>query len=294
VAGDQAPSVGLGDDDDSRRKCRKAWDDWWKDTGAGIDLTKLDLSNRWLGYTLAAETGAPGAPGGVKGRVVEYDAAGRPRWQIEGLRVVIDAQMVGPDRVLLTEYTARVVTERNLKGEVQWQYSVTGPPLGARRLPNGNTFIVTRTQLLEVDKDGKAVATVDRPGDVCAAAKRRDGSIVLLTNAGQLVHLDAAGQELKTLSPNCQTRPVGSNIDVLPNGHVLVPVYAQNKVLEIDEDGKTTWEAAVTNPSSVMRLPNGHTLVASLLSQTVVELDRAGQEVRSLKTEGRPYRAMQR
>ncbi len=290
VAGEEAPAISPGDDADSRRKCRDAWDDWWKRRGAAINLAKIDFASRCLGYTLVAEMYSRS----IGGRVIEYDAAGKERWQITGLRYVIDAQMVGPDRVLIAEYIDRRVTEYNLKGEVLWQYRAGGLVLGARRLANGNVFVVTRTQLVEVDKDGKEVSNLPRPNDVCAAAKFRDGSVALLTNGGQVKHLDASGKEIKTLPLNAPVLAVGSNIEALPNGHVLVPLYSTNRVVEIDADGKTVWQATTQQPTCVARLPNGHTLVGSRLDMTVVDLDRDGKEVKRIKAEGRPFRVGER
>ena len=290
VAGEQAPSLSPGDDEESHHKCRDAWDEWWRQRGAAIDLAKIDFSNRRLGYTLVAEMDLRS----TNGRVVEYDAAGKERWEIPSLRYVIDAQLLGPDRVLVAEYILRSVTERNLKGEVLWQYRANGLVLGARRLANGDTFVVARNQLIEVDKDGKEVFNLTRPNDVCAAAKFRDGTIALLTHSGQVVHLDESGKEIKSLPLNAPVLAVGTNIEALPNGHVLVPLYSSNKVVEIDADGKTAWEASTQQPTSVARLPNGHTLVGSRLDMTVVDLDRGGNEVKSVKLEARPFRVGQR
>ena len=142
------------------------------------------------------------------------------------------------------------MTERNLKGEILWQYHANGLVLGARRLANGDTFVVARNQLVEVDKDGKEVFNLPRPNDVCAAARFRDGTIALLTNGGQVVHLDESGKEIKTLPLNAPVLAVGTNIEALPNGHVLVPLYSSNKVVEIDADGKTVWEASTQQPTS--------------------------------------------
>jgi len=251
----------------------------------------VDLANRRLGYTLVCEQEGGR---GVNGRVVEYDAAGKERWRIDGLRYPVDAQVVAHDRVLITESAAGVVTERNLKGETVWVYNTTGMALGARRMANGETFIVTRSEFAVLDKDGKEKTTTPWPNAVCAAARFRDGTIALLTMTGAVRHLDEAGKDLSTLPLHTPVLAVGTNIEALPNGHVLMPVYASNKVVEIDGDGRTVWEAATPQPSSVARLPNGHTLVTGRLSSAVVELDHDGKEVRRLSVEGRPVRATQR
>ena len=214
--------------------------------------------------------------------------------RISGLRYPVDAQVLGSDRVLVAEYVARTVTERTIKGDAIWQYHANNLVLDARRLANGDTFVVVRNQLTVLDKDGQEKTSIRRTGDVCAAAKFRDGSIALLTNAGVLIHLDESGKELKTLPLGLPTLPVGSTVETLPNGHVLIPAYATNKVMEIDEDGKSVWEITAQQPTSATRLPNGHVLVASRLARTVLELDHDGKEVRSWPVEGRPFRATQR
>ncbi len=290
LAGEKAPSVSPGDDEASRRRCRDAWQDWWKDHGASVDLTKVDFTNRRLGYTLVTEMDLRA----VTSTLIEYDRGGKERWRLGGLPYAVDAQMVGGDHVLVAEYTARSVSEMTTKGDVVWQYHANNLVLGARRLPNGDTFVVIRNQLTLLDKDGKEKSSISRPQDVCTAAKFRDGSIALLTNSGYLIHLDESGKELKSLPLGLPVLPVGQNIEALPDGHVLIPVYTSNKVVEVDEDGKTVWEVSARQPSSVSRLPNGHVLVASRLGRTVVELDHDGQEVRSWPVEGRPFRATQR
>jgi hypothetical protein len=289
IAGDQAPEAPVGGDK-GRAKYREAWAAWWEKQGPTLDLAKVEPGKRLQGHTLVTMLELRNAQ---LGRVVELDATGKVRWQLEGLSYPVDAQVLGEDRVLVAEYRGKVVTERNLKNEVVWQKQVSGLLLGARRLPNGNTFLVTRNQLLEVDKDDKEVLNVSRPNDVAVATKLRDGHIALVTTGGQYVRLDATGKEVKSF-PVGNVLPMGGNIEVLPNGRVLVPLYSLNKVVEFDGEGRQVWEAAVQQPASVQRLPNGNTLVAQRLSPNIVELDRNGKEVATVKVEGRALRVSRR
>jgi hypothetical protein len=288
LAGDQAPQVALGSDPASRRKCREAWEAWWKDQGARINLAKLDAVPDQLGYTLIVQMDNAA----ITGRVLEVDKDGKVRWQIEGLQYPLDAQVLKGDRVLITEFRANRVTERNHKGEIVWEKAIP-MPIAAQRLPNGNTFMASRNQLMEVDKDGKEVFNQRRPSyDVMAALKLRDGQIAMITSGGQFKRLDTEGKEIKSfVVGNVQT--FGA-IDVLPNGRVLVPLYYNNKVVEYDAEGKSVWEAAIQWPSSASRLPNGNTLVSSHGSQMVMELDRAGKVVWQHKLDGRPWRGRRR
>jgi outer membrane protein assembly factor BamB len=194
---------------------------------------------------------------------------------------------------LVSEYTRRTVGERNFKGEVLWEKAVTGILLGARRLPNGRTFVVTRNRLFELDGAGRESNVIDRPNDVVAACRLRTGHTVLVTNGGQCIRFDASGKEIKSF-PVGVLLAIGSNIDVRPGGHVVVPLYSRNQVVEYDAEGKVVWSAAVSRPCSVQRLPNGHTLVASRVGNAVVELDRRGEEVWRQRTAGRVLRAMRR
>ncbi len=293
LAGEQAPlNLAPGIDEPSRRRYRDAWSAWWSKQGERIDLAKLDGSRKLLGYTLVVELGNRG---GNVGMVVEYGPDGKPRWQIGDLVYPMDAQVVAADRVLITEYQGRRITERNFKGEILWTKDVPNLPLAAQRLPGGATFIVSRNQLVELEPNGKEGFNYSRPTfDITCAQKMRNGHVAFLTQQGQFVVLDAAGKELKsfTLGPG---HLYGGNFEALPNGHFLVPLYNQSKVVELDGDGKTVWEAAAPAPSCVQRLPNGNTLVGSMYNQQYVELDRAGKPVGDPhSTEGRVQRVRRR
>jgi hypothetical protein len=288
LAGEQGPGVLLGDDDAGRQRCRDAWAAWWEANGSRADLTRLEDAPRLQGFTLVALTDAPGG----SGRVLELGTDGKPRWQFAGLSQPLDLQVVGPGRVLVADHRDNRVTERDLKGSVLWEKKLA-LPIACQRLANGGTFIATRSRLLVLDRDGKEVFGHASSAPVVAARRLRDGQTVLVTSPGTCTRLDAAGKEIKSF-PTGTVSFLGCTIDVLPNGHVLVPVYKTNKVVEFDADGKAVWEADVNNPVSAVRLPNGHTLAASTLGQRVLELNRKGEVVWEHKTDGRPRLARRR
>jgi hypothetical protein len=290
VSGDKAPAGSIGADDLSRREYRNQWHQWWQDNGKDIDLAKLEIRQKQLGLTLLALMDNRGQ---ATGRVEEIDASGKVKWQIDGLKYPIDAQMIGDDRVLVSEYTNRTVTERTVKGEVKWTKALNSFVLGARRLPNGNTFIVARNALMVVDKDGKEVTTINRANDIAAGTRLRNGDFAIVTNLGQFIRITPDNKEVKSF-PVGQVLNIGSNIEVQPSGRVLVPLYNMNKVVEYDAEGKQLWETPVTLPTSVSRLPSGNILVASRNSRTVVELDRNGKEVWKHMTDGMPMHASRR
>src|SRR5207249_1728317 len=107
----------------------------------------------------------------------ELDRDGKLRWQIRGLHSPFQAQVLPGDRILVAEYAGGRVTERNLKGDILWQKSVPSA-MQCQRLPNGNTFIVSPTFLVEVDSAGKEIFQERQLGSLVAAKKLRNGQIV--------------------------------------------------------------------------------------------------------------------
>jgi HEAT repeat protein len=273
---DQLPAavVAAGDGEAARPKRRDAWAEWWKTRGDNIELVDQPVaavpSQRYLGYSLFVQT--------QNGTVSEVDAAGKMRWQITGLNGPQDAQVLSGDRVLITESGAHRVSERNFKGEILWQKDTGNFPIGARRLPDGHTFIVCRNKISELDRSGREVVAINRPvNDVLTARKMRDGKIVIVSSQSSLVVLDSAGRELKSVHLLAVSN-FGN--DVLPKGGVIVPLSWQNKVMEYDAEGKVVWEAEVPQPMSAFRMPDGHTLVSTQQwPAKVVELDREGKQV---------------
>ena len=273
LSGDHPPAMPTGEGD-LRQKQSETWAAWWKEKGDKVELvsglTRRDT--RFLNYTLVLQQN------GNNGTVMELGPDGKTRWQINGLVNPLDARIVGGDRVLIVEYNQRRITERNFKGEILWDKQLNNWVTGAQRLPNGNTFITARNQLVEIDRSGKEVFSYHRQiNDIMTAHKLRDGQIVYLTQQGSCVRLGADGKEIKSF----QTMPINTyGSEVLPNGNVLVAALYQNKVIEYNPDGKIVLEATVLQPMSASRLPNGRTLVASQQAPPkLLELDRQGKQV---------------
>jgi hypothetical protein len=276
LAGADAPKVTLGEDAAVRQKCRDAWKEWWDKNGAAIDLAKLDAAPPMLGNTLLVLRDRNGG-----GKIVEVNTEKKEVWKIEGLALPTDAVVVGRDRVLIAEQN-NMVSERDFAGKVIWSKQVS-LPTAVQRLPNGNTFVVCRNQVVELDTRHNEVFTYQRQQgyDVCAAQKLRNGEAVVVTNSGQCIRLDAKGKEVPSKHFKVSTTGVAiGGIDVLPNNHILLT--GRNGVAEYDGTSATpVWQATIRGPTSVQRLPNGNTLVASgqVAPPAAVELDRNGQTV---------------
>jgi len=211
------------------------------------------------------------------------------RWQLNGLNFPLDVQMLPNDHVLVAEYQGSKVTERDLKGNIVWQYQTIGP-LAAQRLDNGNTFIVTDEELVEVDKDkNKKFTRFFGPNErVMKACKLADGRIVCLTKGNniQVAVLDEKGTKKKEfIVKNMSKHLFGGRLYMTPTNRVLIPLSGENKVIEYDMEGNEAWELKVPQPVAAVRLFNGNTLVTTMdMPGKVIEFDRSGHEVWSYET----------
>jgi HEAT repeats/PQQ-like domain len=287
--GHSPPTASLGTDEASRVKCRDAWQLWWKDHAANVDLAKLHEQPPRLGYTLVVLLDI--------GRVMELGPENQTRWQVDDLILPLDAQVLPGDRVLVAEYNASRVTERNHKGQILWQKQIAGP-LVAQRLANGNTFIATDSHVLEIDRDNKNIFNFNIGGGerIMKAAKLPSGEIACLTDQPRVVRFDTEGKETHSYAIALGKLLFGGRLYMVPSGRVLIPHNAENKVIEYDAAGKAVWDIAVDQPVAAVRLPNGNTLVTTMVPQRgAVEFDRDGQEVWSYRsTLSRVTRALRR
>jgi hypothetical protein len=293
IAGDKAPASDDATSSAARRRYRDNWKQWWDKEGAKIDAAKLAESSKTLGYTLVLLLDP--------GKAIELDSQNNPRWTVQGLAFPLDIEALPGDRLLSAEHNGGRVTERDVKtGKIVWEYSIP-EPLAAQRLPNGNTFIGTKNNLLEVDKSGRKIWEYSPPGgdQIMKANKLRNGEVAMVTQLGvtRFVLLDRDHRTEKRSFPvNLHTS--GGRIDVLPNGNVLVPENANNRVVEMEPVGpiaRVVWEAVVDSPVAAIRLANGHTLITSMNpGRGAIEVDRGGRQVWSYKADTRVTRALRR
>jgi HEAT repeat protein len=288
IAGPDAklPALGAGTDPAG---CRRAWDAWWKEKGDKIDLTTVNLEETERGITLVCDVN--GSRPGSDGSVWECGRDGKVTWRYDILSGPIDAHLLPGGRLLIAEHRANRVAERDRKGTILWETRTRNSPVACQRLANGNTFIATYDELLEVTRDGKTVWSLNPGRRIFSATKLRNGHVVYAHSNNAVAELDASGREVRSVP--CAGTGTWAGVELLPNGHFLVALYGSNKVLEMDAQGKQLWGANVTSPTFPSRLRNGNTLVPSPDGHKVVELDRNGKMVWSASSEGsaRPFRA---
>ncbi len=291
LAGEKAPSVGLGSDAASRKTCRDAWNKWYQTNAKTIDMTKLTEGTAYLGYTLIVQhNNRIGVGGGNQGEILELDKEKNVRWKIQiPVGYPVDAQVLGANRVLVAEYQGGRVTERDLKGDVKWEYNCGGNPYAVQRLPNGNTFIAMQGRLVEIDRNKNEVWSYQRPNnDIMRAKKLPTGEVAFVTNLG--VQATYYRMEPKTQKINKQFQVTAvqmlfGSMDVLPNGHVLIAHYQQQTVKEYDENGGQVSTMQFNWPNSVVRLPNGNNLVSSYNQRRIAEF-KGNQSVWEYQADG--------
>jgi hypothetical protein len=286
--GNNPPAVSLGGDETGRKKCRDIWTNWWNKHGKKVDLAVLSQTPPLLGYTTIVLLD--------QNRVIEVDANNNIRWQIDDLSFPLDIQVLPGDRILVAEYRGGRVTERSFNGEILWQHGfgalqAEGPQV-AQRLPNGNTFIAGKYQWIEVDRNGKQVASSNLPGmdGMMKCSKAPNGDVVALLQSGRVIRLDANGKLLKHFHVDFSLPLYGGRIQALPNGNVLIPHHGENKVVEYDKDGKVVWQVKVDQPIVATRLRNGDTLVTSMNRLRAIEFDHDGREVWQFRNPGADVR----
>jgi HEAT repeat protein len=294
IAGDNPPEVpALGNTPEDRRKAQETWQAWWRDQGARIDLARLTPERADRGLTVICEF--DGTRKG-KGQVWEFGRDFQRRWLIEGLEGPMDAHMLAGDRVLIAEYYAMKVTERDLGGDIKWEHRVGSYPIACGRMRNGNIFIATYTNLIEVTRDYKVIHDYNRgaDGQIYSAQKLNNGHIVYMTSLGNVVELNGATGEV-IHKFNVGYPGAWCGIEWLGTGRYLVCLMASGKVMEVDSRGRVSWEATVKGAHQTLRLRNGRILIVCMNDKRLVELDRASKKpVWEKSMEGRPWRVHRR
>jgi HEAT repeat protein len=285
LAGDHGPTnVPSGDANSSRKKRQEIWAAWWKANGERVQLVERyppNGSERYLGHVLLVLANS--------GEVMELDRDRKVRWQLNGLMNPRDVEVIGNDRILVAEWGSQRVTERNRKGDIIWQKQTQGSfPIAVQRLRNGHTFIACNNKLMEVDRAGNEVYSITRPHDVIMARRMRDGQIILVSTMRQCIRMDTTGKQLKSFPLQWAWQ---TGVDILPNGHVIIPATWMNKVTEYDAEGKTVLDLNANQPYAATRLRNGNLLMApQQWPSELIETDSSGKQISKLNLQNFPHR----
>ena len=276
LAGDKGPTNSFSGDRVSKDKAATEWSTWWKANEKDVDLAKLDEIERTLGYTLLIEMDIRG----IGGRIRELGPDGKNRWEITNVQFPTDCIVLPGNRVIVAEQNNNRVSERDTSKNGQEVWGATfNQPVGLQKLPNGNLIVVGRNQIVEWDRNRKAVTTITRNQyDIVAGAKMRNGEFVAYNQQGQLITYDKDGKQLATMAGGGGRSNYNSTIQLLPNNALLITGF--RSVLEVDLVKKESKSVMTYNyPTSAQKLPNGNILVANQNNYQVVEMDPKSNKV---------------
>jgi streptogramin lyase len=306
----KVPAASLGTSDTGKEACFTAWENWYQKNQKEINLAKLDQAEPIVGNTLIVYQNANRAVGvalgaaairrTISGEIVEVDKNKKVLWKItveEGYPV--DA-MVLPDRtgeVVVAEYQRGRVTIRETKtNKIVWDHAVGGNPIGVQALPEGKIVVTMQNRIVEIDRATKQQKTLvnQANGSIFRSKMTKGGDLVYVTNFGQLTRVNAKGTQVKQFQVPEMT--LFGNIDLLPNGNVVVPDVQGSRVVEYDTNGNQVAQIQVPAfpPNTATRVAGGNTLVSSMNTQRVTEYNRAGQAVWTYDVQGQIINARRR
>jgi hypothetical protein len=292
LAGERVPTIPMTDDSAAgRAKLRDAWKGWWTSNRDTVDMSLLRRGLAFQGLITICEYDG-GVPGRGSGRVWQRGRDGRTRWTLEGFRGGMYAQALPGNRVLVAENMANTVVEKDQQNVTIWEYQTPTNPIACQRLPNGNTFIATYNQVMEITPDKKQVFLTNvAPGfHLFSAERTREGKIVCMTAQGDLLELDGSnGKEIRRF----RAVQAGGwcSAQALPNGRYLIATMSVNggQIVEVDDKGAKHWSANYAGAFRAYRLPTGNTIVVSMTTRKVAELDREGHIRWETTCIGRPW-----
>jgi HEAT repeat protein len=283
AAGEQAPENTIGSGKAAARKrCRAAWEAWYRRQGRQVDLGLPWKEYRRPGLFLLCSNWTERRQ--RKGQVWLCGGDGKPRWQVQGLPEAMDAHFLPGGRVLVAQWNPPRVTERDLDGKVLWEDGVGYRALACQRLPNGNTVVISQSKFAEATPGGKLASSgefiFNQTGLADIFQKLPNGHFLGgWKQSGALVHIiefdPATRREVKRVTL-AKKLPVNQmyRVESLPSGHYLVSGSSAGLV-EVDGAGKTVW--AYPRAARGARLPNGNTVVGR--PGRLLEIDPAGRTV---------------
>jgi hypothetical protein len=271
-----------------RRRCRQAWEEWWRLNGPKVDLVKALQGDGLRGNTLTYEADLKGDRSGRKGRIWEYDRTGKTLWEFSIDGCVSDVHRLPGGRLLVTEIINSRVTERDRAGKVLWETGrLVHYPIAAERLPDGNTLVATSNGLYDLTPEKKRIDRYPPLQEILHAFRAKNGHFYALT----YTHIVAMGPDGKETRRIKLSRPFTNGggwggLELLPGGRFRIAMTVANKVLELDADGKIVWEANVPFPRRTQQLPNGNLLIAGFDSSVIMEYNRDKKEISRVPAKG--------
>ena len=228
----------------------KAWVDGDGETAKLIfPLKRFDSGRGYLGgNTLLAF--------GHKGKVAEYDPAGKELWTYSA-GSPWSAEKMANGNVLIAELNGNRVIQVSPQGKVVWQFKLTNP-LNAKPLANGNVLIAQHSgvsQAVEVNPEGKVVWKYAVRGSCSDVHRLENGNTLISAYGASVVEVTPAGKVVWEY-------PEGQcyGCQPLPSGNVLITSLG-GRAFEVTREKKVVWDYRHSGATDAFRLPNGNTLI---------------------------------
>ncbi len=297
LAGEDGPPISLGAEPAARQKARDEWQKWWTANEKKVDLAKLD-GDASYGLTIVCETpfrgGGIGRVVALGGDGKERWSVKNVNWPMDavplpGKRVLIAEH--NRNQIVEREIDGKEIWRENINQPV----NVGRLPNGTTWAVGRNQII----EWERGDKANKkhTFDFVRNEYDIVAGARLKNGEYVLLTQQQQLLKVDRKATVTKAHGLGGNGVNYYASVDITPTGKALVTLM--NSIVEYDiETGKAGWTANTQFATSAVRLRNGNTLVAIQNNQKVIELDKDGKPTKFQYTGGdntyKPFRAFKR
>ncbi len=222
-------------------------------------------------HSIAADPPAYRVLAQDKGHVAIVGADGKVEWEVECKHNSHDIALL-PNGNILFNSGGAAVTEMTPKKEIVWKYEAKATPANKagrvevhafQRLVDGNTMIAEsgNKRIVEVDKDGKIVKEIaltvsksDPHRDTRMVRKLDTGNyLVCHEGEGCVREYDDKGKVVWEYKLDLNNRPrsgghgpEGHGTEVfgalrLKNGNTLIAGGNNNRVLEVEKEGKIVW-----------------------------------------------------
>ena len=166
-------------------------------------------------------------------------------------------------------------------GKVQWSYPTTGPVCDLAQRKNGNVLFADRNSAKEVKPDRTVLWEYKAPkgSEIFTCQPLPKSRVMILRNGSppMLMEFDTAtGKREKTLQVPTVTKKVHGQFRVgrrTSRGTYLLPYLSENKVCELDSDGKVIRTIRdVKAPFQAELLDNGNILIGGGFGRQILEV----------------------
>ena len=190
-------------------------------------------------------------------------------------------------------------------GKVVWKYSIPMRTLSgaiqefddATMLANGNIVFACMSGAGIISPDKNLIWEFKCPEGTethsCQPIGRDSVLMVLNGNPAKVMIINTAENKIlkeiiiptTTTSTHVQFR----HVRITPKGTIIVPLMAENKVVEFTLDGKEIWSVSSKWPWAAIRLRNGNTLISGDGNGYTREVNPAGETVWELTQADVPF-----